>query len=177
MSLPVTRALSLQDFKSDAHAARYQGELDAHPAAARRLVELLNEPANEQRLQDVETHGLPALTGVVQSIETDADIEPVLATGTAAHRFRQAVGVAIKLKMKRLGWTTTGRKGTVKGARHFKKAEHYVPARNDDDGIAARALRALDRVRQIGDDDERAATGQVLLDALAETRASEGRVL
>ena len=37
------------DFYADPHAAKYQGELEAHPDAFQNLFELLNLPANEQR--------------------------------------------------------------------------------------------------------------------------------
>jgi hypothetical protein len=168
--------MSLTDFASDSHAAKYQGELDAHPDAFGRLVELLNDPANEQRLVDAELHGMPALSGVVRYVESDAEIAKVLQSGPRSNRFRQTVGVTIKLKMARLGWTTTGRKGTVKGARHFTKAEHYEPRHEVASHDAGRALAALDAVERIGDDDERGETGRYLIDALAATRASEGRV-
>jgi hypothetical protein len=49
----------------------------------------------------------------------------VLELGSAGHRFRQAVGVAVRLKMEALGWSTTGRKAAVPGAHYFTKAECY----------------------------------------------------
>lgn len=51
------------DFNADPHAAKYRGELEAHPDAFRKLFALLNTPANEQRLIDAEMHNLPALAG------------------------------------------------------------------------------------------------------------------
>ena len=170
------RRLSLTDFAGDSHAAKYQGELAAHPEAFGVLVELLNDPANEQRLVDAELHGMPALAGVVRYVESDVDIAKILATGARSYRFRQTVGVAIKLKMERLGWTTTGRKGTVKGARHFTKAERYESRQDVASHDAERAFKALDAVQRIGDDAERSETGRSLIDALAATRDREGRV-
>lgn len=170
-----SKSTSLDDFATDPHAAKYRSELARHPAAARRLVEILNDRANEQRLVDAEMHGLPALAGVVRFAESDDEIARVLAQGPKSYRFRQAVGVAVKLKMARLGWKTTGRKGTVRGARHFTKAEHYEPMTELSD--VERAMAALDAVAHIGDDDERAATGRDLIAAIGDTRQREGRVL
>jgi hypothetical protein len=165
-----------EDFSEDAHARRYRGELEVHPDAMRRLIELLNEPANEQRLLDAEAQGMPALAGIVRFVEGDPTIETVLRQGTQGHRFRQTVGVAIKLKMNRLGWRTTQRKGAVKNARYFTKAEHYESDRSAEDDFAAGALATLGRLEDIGDDEERAETGRELMGALATTRADEGRV-
>lgn len=165
------RRIHEDDFAADPHAARYRGVLRAHPDATRRLLELLNDPANEQRLVDAESHGFPARTGIVRSIEGDPAIAPAL----AVDRFRQAVGVAVKLKMAHLGWRITGRKGAVRGAERFAKAEHYeggVPVASD---ARARGLAALEAVARIGDESERAETGRELLESLAATRATEER--
>lgn len=172
-----SRQLSQDDFAADRHAARYRKEFELHSAAMQRLLQLLNAPDSERRLQDAELrHGLPALAGVVEDVERDAAIEAVLRSGSDGYRFRQTVGVAVKLKMARLGWRTTGRKGTVRRARYFTKAEHYEPERAGPDDARSRGLAALDAVAQIGDAHERADTGRELLDALAQTRAAEGRV-
>ena len=174
---PITIASHIghEDFLADAHAIKYRDELARHPEAFARIFALLNDPANEQRLIDAEMHGLPAMCGVVRFIETDPVIEPILAGGRAGHRFRQTVGVALKLKMAKLGWRTTGRKGTVKGAEHFSKAEHYAADTWDEPGSASKALSALAAVAAIGDDDERRVTGSELMDALATARHAEGR--
>ncbi|MBI2703752.1 MAG: hypothetical protein HYX32_00465 [Actinobacteria bacterium] len=170
-----SRRLREGDFAQDSHAAKYRGEFDAHPEAMRQLIHVLNEPANEQRLLDAEAHGMPALAGIVRQVEGDPSIETVLKAGTKGYRFRQTVGVAITLKMSRLGWKATGRKGTVKNARYFTKAEHYESDRPPAADAKQRALAALDAIEHIGDDDERAETGHMLMDALNSTRREEGR--
>lgn len=169
-----TLLLTREDFDTDTHAAKYRSTLDGHSIATGRLIEILNEPANEQRLIDAEIDGRPALAGVVRAVEGDDAIREILETGLAGHRFRQAVGVAVRLKMERLGWATTGTKGSVRGARHFKKAERYARRATDVDE-SARARAALDAVLRIGDEDERDRTGRQLTTALADTRRREGR--
>lgn len=173
-----TRRLSQDDFVDDRHAARYTREFEVHPEAMRRLIELLNEPDSERRLEEAELrHGMPALAGVVDEVEGDAAIESVLRSGSDGYRFRQTVGVAVKLKMARLGWRTTGRKGTVRRARYFTKAEHYEAERALPGDARSRGLAALDTIEHIGDEAERADTGRQLLTALSEARAAEGRAL
>ena len=81
----------------------------------------------------------------------------------------------MKLKMARLGWRTTGRKGTVRRARYFTEAEHYEIERAAPDDVRSRGLAALDAVEHIGDEAERANTGRQLQSALSEARAAEGR--
>lgn len=166
------QSLRAEDFTRDPHAAKYRDQLEAHPLAFERLCALLNDPANEQRLVDAEMYGKPALAGVVRFIEDDPDI----ATLVESDRFRQTVGVAVKLKMAKLGWDKTGKKGTVTGARHFAKAERYTKQTEVESGYAAKALAALDAVAQIGDEQERDETGRALMEALAKTRSELGRV-
>lgn len=169
--------IGASDFEADAHAAKYRAELESHPAACRRLFALLNDPANEQRLVDAELHGMPALAGVVRFIEADPAIELILATGSDGFRFRQTVGVAVKLKMAKLGWNASGRKGTVRGARHFTKAERYIASGQPEPthDYRTKALAALDSLATIGDDEERHKTGQALMQALSSSRQAEGR--
>lgn len=167
------RKISADDFYRDPNDAKRRDQLEAHPDAFDRLFALLNDPANEQRLVDAEMHGWPALAGVVRLVEDDPVIARVLETG--GKRFHQTVGVAVKLKMEKLGWQKAGRKGTVRGSRHFTKAERYINEPTPDNDHKARALKALETVSQIGDEEERAQTGRELMEALAATRRAEGR--
>ena len=169
------KELRVEDFGMDSHAAKYIGALEAKSEAFERLLLLLNDPSHEQRLIDAEAHGLPALAGVVRFIESDAVISRELTGKGGSLRFRQAVGVAVKLKMAKLGWRVTGSKGAVRGARHFVKAEHYAQAPDSDERYETRVLAVLDELGRIGDEAERERTRRELLRALARTRAGEGR--
>lgn len=157
-------------FEIDRYATRFLGAIDAQPAVADRLFALLNDPANERRLGDASADGRPAVSGIARLLASDPVIGGAL-QNRADHRLRQLIGVAVRLKMERLGWATTGRKATV-GSRHIGKAEVYARSRDDSKG---RALAALDRVSEIGDETERAETVGALIDALAASRAAEGR--
>lgn len=172
--VPQNREIGIEDFSRDPHAAKYQGELQAHPDAFNRLFALLNDPANEQRLVDAEMLDLPALTGVVRFIEADFIIAHTLKSDQSVNRFRQTVGVAVRLKMEKLGWRKTGKKSTVRGSHYFTKAERYI---NETPShiCTALALEGLKTVSQIGDEHERAQTGRELMEALAAERRKEGR--
>ncbi|MDE0067017.1 MAG: hypothetical protein OXN44_09105 [Acidimicrobiaceae bacterium] len=168
----ITQRLEAEDFRRDPHARRYRGQLHDHPLVYKRLFELLNDPANEQRLMDAESYGKPALAGVVRFIEGD----PAMATVLGSDRFRQTVGVAVRLKMAKLGWQKTGKKGTVSGARYFVKAERYTKREEAEPVYISTALAALEAVAEIGDNCEREETARFLMEALGKTRHESGRV-
>jgi len=111
-------------FESDTHGAKYLKVLDAHPSARDRFFHLLNDPCNEHRLVDAEALGHPALSGIVRFLDSDPEVGPVVATEL---RFRQAVGVGVRLKMEERGWAKTGVKGPVLSP-YFSRAERYVAA-------------------------------------------------
>ena len=174
MAAPIIQGqeLSLEVVARDAHARRYLSALEANSVPTRRLLDLLNQPENEQRLVDASLEGRPALSGVVRVIESDSAISPAL-VGTAGRRFRQAVGVAVRLKMDQLGWVPADRPSSVRGSQHFARAERYEPA--EVETYADRAVEGLDAIAELGTEADRAETAQELMAALAETRAAEGR--
>lgn len=172
---PLIRELGIDDFARDPHAAKYRDELEARPDAFTRLFALMNDPANEQRLVDAEMLGLPALAGIARFVEADPVIARTLEPDQDGNRFRQTVGVAVRLKMELMGWQKTGRKGTVRGSRLFTKAERYVNNQQSNSAHSKRALAVLEAIQQIGDDQEREETCRELMEALESTRREEGR--
>ena len=104
----------------------------------------------ERRLIESEIHhDRPALAGVIRELEAMPDVHDFFRTndGHTTMRFRQAVGVAVGLLMKKNGWETTGNQAllgtradvpprtTIPGAYHnisglalwFSSAERYTP--------------------------------------------------
>lgn len=167
--------LTLAHFRLDPHAAKYLPELENRPQAGERLLVILNAGDSARLLIHEADRGDPPLDGLVRRIEADPEIRPILASGPQGHRFRQTVGVAIRLRMEQLGWQTTRSKGVVRGAEFFKRAQRY--SRNPDDAARwrDRALAGLDQVARIGTDEERRETGEALMQALRESRTAEGR--
>ncbi len=171
-SAATTSSITIEGFLADAHGAKYRDVVRTHPEAFARLMDVLNHPDQQAELLTAEQYGHPALSGIVQTIES----EEVLAGPVANVRFRQAVGVAVRLVMESMGWSTTGRKGPVRGATQFKRAERYGPPLQSiavSPGDRARA--AFQAVERIGDEEERAQTASDLLLALAQTRRAEHR--
>jgi hypothetical protein len=111
-------------FADDEHGRLYLKVLDAHPAARDRFFELANDGCNEHRLIDAELLGHAALNGIVRFLDSDPTTGPVVEKDL---RFRQAVGVGIRLKMEELGWMKTGTKGPVLSG-NFSRAERYIAA-------------------------------------------------
>jgi hypothetical protein len=115
------------------------------------LLELFNDADWQRRMEESETHhDRPALAGVVRELEAHPRIDEFLATAhpRRSKRFRQAVGVLVRMIMEKRGWQKTGRKGSLgvraktakrtatPGAYHntgglaywFLRAERYEPA-------------------------------------------------
>lgn len=167
--------LAAAAFRDDPHAAKYVRVLDAHANAFERLLDLLNDPSAVPLLEHESARGNAALRGIVGRIEADDTLAAAATDKIDGPRFRQAIGVAIRLKMALLGWSTSGRKGPV-GGKVFTRAEKYVrPASLPSEGTSSSALAALDRVAAIGSDEERRSTGTRLDAALRATRSEQGR--
>ena len=117
---------TISNMSSDRHGSTYVAELERFPDAAIELFEILSDHDNAVRLETASELGLSALSGIATRVEASPAIARVLGTGDGAKRFRQAVGVAVRIKMEALGWTKTGIKGVVVNATCFGKAERYV---------------------------------------------------
>lgn len=104
-----------QAFPADAQGCRFKNEVDAWPVDFSAILAMLDEPNARSRLVASSIAGRPALAGVIAEIEERADVDAYFRS-TEPHdtrRFRQAVGVAIRLAMEDLGWRPTGRKGSL----------------------------------------------------------------
>jgi len=115
-------SVSRATFLADPHGAKYIKTLDAHPKARDHFLRMLNDRCSEHRLLDAEALGHPALVGIVRFLDSDPAVGPVLQRDL---RFRQAVGVGVRLKMEELGWVKTGVKGPV-ASTYFSRAERYA---------------------------------------------------
>lgn len=121
-------SIGLEDFERNEIARRFLGALNGHPEARDRVFDLLNNHANERQLVYESESQNPAFQGIVHAFEKDPDILRVLETGEEGYRFRQAVGIAVWLKMQMLGWHSTGDSDPLEGTRYFKSSKRYVRA-------------------------------------------------
>lgn len=167
--------LTLDHFRADPHAAKYVRELAGRARAGEHLLAILNEATATRLLIHEADRGDPPLDGVVRRIEADPEIRPILASGPQGHRFRQTVGVAVRLRMEQLGWQTAHSKGVVRGAEFFKKAERFTRDPDQAERWRKKALAGLADVAHIGTEQERHETGDSLMRALKKTQAVEGR--
>jgi hypothetical protein len=80
------------------------------------VLEFFSDAGRQQRMEEAELHHDRApLAGVVRELESQPAIDQLL---SGAHvprntRFRQAIGVLVRLIMERRGWKKTGRKGSL----------------------------------------------------------------
>ncbi len=118
-------SLTLADFKADRFGGPHFAMLTAHPVVTDRLLAILNDPDNENRMVRAEGRDLPPLSGVVGIIEADPVLNGALRSPTSGKEFRLAIAVAVKLKMLSMGWSTNGRKGQVGDSRYFTTAERF----------------------------------------------------
>lgn len=70
-------------------------------------------------------HDRQALAGVVRELEHTPIFAAALTKGNPL-RYRQAVGVIVRIYMERLGWQRTGRKGALGTSIWFRSSERYV---------------------------------------------------
>jgi hypothetical protein len=79
-------------------------------------LEFFNDPDRQRRMEESELHHDRApLAGVVRELESHPAIDQFLAGDHArrSKRFRQAMGVVVRMIMERRGWEKTGRKGSL----------------------------------------------------------------
>ena len=104
-------------------------------------LEFFSDAGRQRRMEDSEIHhDRPALAGVVREFELHPDINRFLAEVHAqkSKRFRQAIGVVVRMIMEVRGWQKTGRKGSL-GVRAIK--ERSQPNHNTG-GLAFWFIRA-----------------------------------
>jgi hypothetical protein len=126
-------------------------EDDAQPFEL--VLNLFSHEEWQRRMEDAETHHDRApLAGVVRELESNETIDRFLNSTDSRRtkRFRQAVGVLVRMTMERRGWRRTGRKGSL-GVRATSKQTDELPlARHNTGGLAFWFLRAERYEREQG---------------------------
>ena len=105
------------------------------------VLEFFDDADRQRRMEDSELHhNRAALAGVVRELESEPAIDRLFASMHACRntRFRQAIGVLVRMIMERRGWQKTGRKGSL-GVRAAEAAR--TPAHNTG-GLAFWFVRA-----------------------------------
>ena len=105
------------------------------------VLEFFDDANRQRRMEESELHhDRPPLAGVVRELESQPAIDRFLSGAHARRntRFRQAIGVLVRMIMERRGWQKTGRKGSL-GVRAAGAAR--TPAHNTG-GLAFWFIRA-----------------------------------
>lgn len=93
------------------------------------ILTFFDDPDRQRRMIESEIHhDRPALAGVVLELEARDDVT-LLFLDHLSHtttRFRQAIGVVVRIVMESHGWRKTGRKGSLGLAVVFTHAERYM---------------------------------------------------
>lgn len=104
------------DFSHDHQGRRFADVMSDTRISFPAILTFFEDAARQQRLVDSELHhDRPALAGVVRELEHRRDVDQFFRTndGHVTTRFRQAIGVVVRIIMEAKGWGTTGRKGSL----------------------------------------------------------------
>ena len=137
--------LTRNDFVNDRQGRTFTDVCEDSEQPFQELLDFFKDENRQRRLEESETHhDRPALAGVVRELESQPAINDFLATAQPkyAKRFRQAVGVVVRMIMESRGWRKTGRKGSL-GVRTKAEAKtNSVGTSHNTGGLAFWFLRA-----------------------------------
>lgn len=134
-------AVTRLDFLADRQGKTFVDVVDDRSTPFAVALQFFNDVERQRRMEESELHhDRPPLAGVVRELESQPEVDRFLANvKTRRHvRFRQAIGVLVRLIMERRGWRKTGRKGSL-GVRAAPSSRQ--PAHNSG-GLAFWFIRA-----------------------------------
>ncbi len=105
-----------EQFAQDRQGRRYADVVKDARISFPAILAFFDDPDRQRRMVESELHhDRPAFAGVVRELELRDDLNEFFGTnpGHVTTRFRQAVGVVVRIVMESKGWRTTGRKGSV----------------------------------------------------------------
>jgi hypothetical protein len=108
--------ITRDDFLNDRQGRTFADVCEDAEQPFDELLAFFADEARQRRMEEAETHhDRPALAGVVRELESQPAINDFLATAEPryAKRFRQSVGVLVRMIMEARGWRKTGRKGSL----------------------------------------------------------------
>lgn len=122
-------AISRTDFLNDPQGKTFSDVVNDAKQPFESVLEFFREEHRQRRMEEAELHHDRApLAGVVRELESQPVINRFLGRAETRrnNRFRQAIGVLVRILMEKRGWQTTGRKGSlgVRATRTSKVAAH-----------------------------------------------------
>jgi hypothetical protein len=137
----MTFSISREEFLADRQGRTFTDVVNASQRPFMAALVFFNDEDRQRRMEESEIHHDRApLAGVVRELESVPAINRFLSRihPRRSQRFRQAIGVLIRMIMERRGWAKTGRKGSL-GVRN--KAAAGRP-RHNTGGLAFWFIRA-----------------------------------
>jgi hypothetical protein len=104
------------EFLEDRQGKTFADVVNDPPQPFEFVLEFFSDPDRQRRMEEAELHHDRApLAGVVRELESQPEIDRFLSAAQIGRntRFRQAVGVLVRMIMERRGWKKTGRKGSL----------------------------------------------------------------
>lgn len=108
--------ITVQDFEADKQGRRFSDVLNDQRINFQVVLDYFNRPDVIRRMEESELHhDRPPLAGVIKEFERLPLIHNFFSSedGHTTTRFRQAVGVVVRMQMESHGWKTAGRKGSL----------------------------------------------------------------
>jgi hypothetical protein len=105
-----------QQFLADDQGRRFIDVVNDQRISFPAILAFFDDPDRQRRLIESELHhDRPALAGVVRELEARPDVHAFFAgaDGHMTTRFRQAIGVVVRIILENHGWRTSGRKGSL----------------------------------------------------------------
>ncbi len=136
------------DFSNDRQGRRFKDVLHDSRVNFKLVLDFFDNPNRQQRMIESELHhDRPPLAGVIKELEVQPDVNAFFRTNGSqtTRRFRQAVGVVVRIVMEQHGWKTTGRKGSL-GSR--KKATFGTTSPGVNEGGLSRWFTRAERYEQ-----------------------------
>ena len=113
-----------QQFGQDHQGRRFADVMVDERVEFAAILAFFDDPDRQRRMvESEEHHDRPALAGVVRELEDRPDVHQFFLShdGHTTTRFRQAVGVVVRIVMENHGWRTTG----LGRCSHKCDAPHY----------------------------------------------------
>ena len=113
--MPTVR-LTRNDFLEDRQGKTFADVVNDSQQPFAEVLAFFRDADRQRRMEESELHhDRPPLAGVVRELESQPAIDRFLAGVQARRnaRFRQAIGVLVRMIMERRGWQKTGRKGSL----------------------------------------------------------------
>jgi hypothetical protein len=133
--------ITLDDFLADRQGRTFADVVTSSEEPFDEALTFFNDGDRQRRMEEAEIHHDRApLAGVVRELESIPTINRFLSRIHArrSQRFRQAIGVLIRMIMEKRGWRKTGKKGSL-GVRNASAAGR---PRHNTGGLAFWFIRA-----------------------------------